>query len=137
MPFDWKKYLSFSTDLVAEADLTDKAEEKYRISISRAYYSIFNPIKLALVTQIGPIPRGKKTHRWVIEQLEERGRHDDDHKQAAIKLSRMQLRRETADYEGHFNPSGAAYSTPEAIARDTIKQVGDIYDLLGSIQTYR
>jgi len=137
MAFVWKRYFKFSEDLVTSADTSDRGEEKYRISISRLYYSIYNPIRFALETQLGSIPRNMSTHKWVLDQLKSRGDDDENHKEAAMLLKRMQTKRESVDYDGHYFSDTIKRRDPSTTAHIAINEANRLYELLPSIQQYR
>jgi len=88
-PFDWMLYIYLGKTLGTEAK-----EEAIRTHISRAYYGLYNRLRIykGLTTRYRP-------HQELIEKLKEANDFDDE-KELAKLLSDMRKFRVDADYNG-------------------------------------
>ena len=89
MPFDWNKYIELGRSL------SSKEEPEYmRAGISRAYYGIYNLLRI----EVGITTR-YKPHKELIEKLAKAEKYDDQ-TQLSKLLEDLKQDREKADYDG-------------------------------------
>lgn len=129
MSYDWKDYYELSKELGldAESDGENLSEAKFRCSISRAYYALFNVARIFAEANgyVYDITMGGR-HEALINFFV--SRTDQDSKKIAMELGSCKDFRVVADYHDELDLT--RFHPFNKIKDSTITRVQDIFDLI-------
>jgi hypothetical protein len=127
MSFDWKDYLELAKELGADAELPGEllSEAKFRGSISRAYYSLYNAA-LNRANGLNFFPQGPGQHDQLITFFG--NRNDADSQKIAWELGSCKDFRVIADYHAVVGPQ---YHPLSIMKEHTLVRVEETFAVMG------
>jgi uncharacterized protein (UPF0332 family) len=110
-PFDWREFLSFAEEIVANSAAT---EASHRSAVSRAYYAIFNLARAHVVAaqRIDPVRHEAHDQVWLTFEAGSRAE-----RRIAQGGRRLRYWRNWADYEGTYPHVARDAASLVALAR--------------------
>lgn len=113
MSFDWDNYLHLAKYLVRNITDPGLTEAGYRSAASRAYYSVFHPIKLLASNNGFTLTKKRSIHQQLIKFYQ--NHTDIVYRRKGIKLQRLWENRKECDYEDRITTQNYKALTHQSI----------------------
>lgn len=127
MKYDWKKFLTFSEALCKDTFWQDDDDTKYRIIVSRAYYTAFHCAQIFLQDNHWESHQVGGEHEKVISGLKDMKKKSLDFqrkcKKLGLNLERLKCRRVQADYRDDSSFSDSDVKKHLKVSRNIIEML--------------